>query len=178
MYISYLNEIISNLILLKNHEIVSKLNSITEGMNRHRTIFVMGNGGSAATSIHFAEDLNKSANLRARALVENISDVTALANDCGYETIFLNQLKNHAIKGDILFAISCSGNSINVIKAVEWARENGIRTIGLTGFDGGKLSQIDEIDINVPSNNIRICEDVHMIICHMIVQKLSEKRNG
>jgi D-sedoheptulose 7-phosphate isomerase len=146
-----------------------------------RNIFVIGNGGSAATAIHFASDLNKGAKhplatsgFKARALTENISDLTAIANDTDYDSVFLDQLINCASWGDVLIAISCSGNSRNVINAVKWFEGKNTKSISLTGFDGGELSNITDININVDSENVRVCEDLHLMLCHMISYELSK----
>jgi len=174
MYIQYVEELIYQLdSLTKSFDKMDNIIQIANKMNRNKNIFIIGNGGSAATAIHFAADLNKSAKLRARALVENISEITAISNDYDYNSIFLDQLKNHAVIGDVLVAISCSGNSENIMRAVNWAKDNGVFVIGLTGFDGGYLSKMADMNITIDSDNIRICEDIHLTICHMLTQKLS-----
>jgi D-sedoheptulose 7-phosphate isomerase len=139
-----------------------------------RQIFVCGNGGSAATANHFACDMVKGASygrrqrFRIMALSEQITTLTAYANDVGYEHVFAEQLKNFARPGDVLMALSGSGNSSNVIHAVEYANSAGCYTIGLSGRDGGKLAPLVNLSIHVDEPHMGRIEDAHMVICHMI----------
>ncbi len=139
-----------------------------------RHIFVCGNGGSAATANHFACDMVKGASygrqdrFRIMALSEQIPTLTAYANDVGYDAVFVEPLKNFAHAGDVLIAISGSGNSPNVIRAVEYANSIGCQTIGLSGQDGGKLAPLAKLNIHVHDNHMGRIEDAHMAICHMI----------
>ncbi len=139
-----------------------------------RHIFVCGNGGSASTASHFACDMVKGASygraarFRIMALTDQLPTLTAYANDVGYDCVFLEQLKNFAESGDLFLGISGSGNSPNVIRAMEYARSIGCRTIALTGRDGGQLGPLAELDIRVPAPHMGRIEDAHMIICHMI----------
>ncbi len=146
-------------------------------------VFVIGNGGSAANASHFAQDLakgtriklNQPKRLKAISLTDNTPFITALGNDDGYDTIFEQQLRVMASKGDYLIAISGSGNSPNIIKAVEWANDNGLTTIGLTGFDGGKLKKIANHSMNVVLHDMCTAESVHSIILHYVVLELRER---
>jgi D-sedoheptulose 7-phosphate isomerase len=137
-------------------------------------IFVCGNGGSAATASHFACDIQKGASFgrerrfRLMALTDNMATITAYSNDVSYECCFVEQLKNFAEPGDLLMAISGSGNSPNVLRAVEYANTLGCRTIGLTGRDGGKLAPLVQLNIHVPVPHMGRIEDAHMVVCHMI----------
>ncbi len=139
-----------------------------------RNIFVCGNGGSASTASHFVCDMlkgasyNRPARFRIQALTDSLPTITAYANDVGYEVAFVEQLKNFAAPGDLLMAISGSGNSPNVLRAVEYANSLGCRTIGLTGRDGGQLGPLSQLEINIPDTHMGRIEDGHMIICHMI----------
>jgi D-sedoheptulose 7-phosphate isomerase len=139
-----------------------------------RQIFVCGNGGSASTSSHFVTDLGKGASygrpqrFRIMALTDSISTITAYANDVDYEWAFVEQLKNFAQEGDLLLAISSSGNSPNVLRAVEYANAAGCRTIALTGGNGGKLGPMAQLDLRVNELHTGRIEDAHMAICHMI----------
>jgi len=139
-----------------------------------RHIFVCGNGGSAATANHFACDIVKGASFgrekrfRIMALSEQIPTLTAYANDVGYDCVFAEQLKNFAQPGDVVIAISGSGNSPNVVCAVEFANSLGCFTIGLTGRDGGKLGQLVQLDVRVSDDHMGRIEDGHMVICHML----------
>jgi D-sedoheptulose 7-phosphate isomerase len=145
-------------------------------------VFVMGNGGSAANASHFAQDLAKGTRLnleqekriRALSLTDNLPFVTALGNDDGYHTIFEQQLRTFAKPGDILIAISGSGNSPNIIHAIEWANKNGLVTIGVTGFEGGKLRTINKYSVHVPLNDMCTSESVHSIIFHYVIIQLQK----
>ncbi len=139
-----------------------------------RQIFVCGNGGSAATANHFACDVVKGASygrelrFRIMALSEQIATLTAYANDVGYHAVFVEQLKNFARPKDIVMAISGSGNSPNVVRAIEYARSAGCYTIGLSGRDGGQLRPLVDLSLHVDEPHMGRIEDVHMIMCHMI----------
>ncbi len=145
-----------------------------ETRERGGAIFVCGNGGSASTASHFATDIVKGASsgcggrFRIHALTESLSTITAYANDVSYDAVFEEQLKNFARPGDLLIAISGSGNSPNVLKAVEAAASAGCRTIGMTGKDGGRLGPLVQLNIHVDEQHMGRIEDVHMIVCHMI----------
>ena len=144
-----------------------------------RTIFVVGNGGSASTASHLACDLNKGACLhaakkfRVMALTDNLPTILAISNDIGYDAIFVEQLKNFARAGDVVLGISGSGNSVNVLKAVEWARQAGCTTIGVCGYDGGKLKPLVDCCFHVRVHDMQIAEDVHMILVHILMRVLS-----
>ena len=139
-----------------------------------RQIFVFGNGGSASTASHFVTDVVKSASLdkpkrfRIFALTDTVSTITAYANDLHFEYVFVEQLKNYARPGDLIVAITGSGNSRNVIRALEYATALGCRRIALTGRDGGKTGVLADIHINVAEPHMGRIEDCHMMICHMI----------
>ena len=139
-----------------------------------RTIFVAGNGGSASTASHLACDIVKGASFqresrfRIMALTDNLATITAYSNDVGYDCVFTEQLKNFAQPGDVFMAISGSGNSPNVVNAVEYANSAGCKTVALTGRDGGKLGKAAQLNVQVPVPHMGRIEDAHMIICHMI----------
>jgi len=147
-----------------------------------RCVFIIGNGGSAAAASHFAEDLCKGCladkvpkRFRVLSLTDNTPFVTAIANDLGYDRVFEFQLRQFARAGDILIAISGSGNSPNVLKAVEYARGNSIRVAGLTGFDGGKLGGMATLSINVPIMDMCKAEAVHCVLTHMVTDMLKDR---
>ena len=139
-----------------------------------QAIFVAGNGGSASTASHFACDIVKGASFqrdsrfRIMALTDSLPTITAYSNDVGYDCVFTEQLKNFAKPGDIFMAISGSGNSPNVVNAMEWANSAGCKTVALTGRDGGKLGKVARLNLQVPVPHMGRIEDAHMIICHMI----------
>lgn len=139
-----------------------------------RQIFVFGNGGSAATASHFAVDMVKGASLacqkrfRIMALTDQVPTITAYANDMGYEVVFEEHLRNFARSGDIVLAISSSGNSPNVLRAVEYANSIECVSLGLCGFEGGKLAALCHHSLTVPSTHVGRIEDLHMLTCHLI----------
>jgi D-sedoheptulose 7-phosphate isomerase len=144
------------------------------------SVYTFGNGGSGATASHFASDLNKGAinknkpRFRAVCLNDNVPALTAWANDVDYGTVFAEQVENFVRKGDVVIAISGSGNSPNVIGGVELAREKGAYTIGFTGFDGGLLRDKVDIAIVVQSDIMEQVEDIHLVLEHIITTCLRE----
>jgi D-sedoheptulose 7-phosphate isomerase len=144
-------------------------------------VFIMGNGGSASTASHFVCDLAKNTrydglpHFRAIGLADNMEIFSAYANDEGYENVFSQQLINLIKPGDIVIAISASGNSKNVLNAVDEARKYGVTTIGFTGFDGGRLGQMVDIHIHVQSNIIEHVEDIHLMLEHIIVRTIKDQ---
>jgi D-sedoheptulose 7-phosphate isomerase len=140
----------------------------------NRNIFVCGNGGSASTASHFACDIVKGASHRREkrfriiALGDSMPTLTAYSNDVGYECVFAEQLKNFAGPGDVVMALSGSGNSANVVNAIEYANSIGCRTIALSGRDGGKLAPLAQLNIHVREPHMGRIEDAHMVVCHMI----------
>lgn len=161
---------------LDRSEIGKFIDIINEAYDKGANIYVCGNGGSALTASHFACDFNKGVSselekrFRVIPLTDNIATIMAYANDMSYDDIFSEQLKNHLKKDDVVIGISGSGNSPNVLKAIEIAAKNNNITIGLTGFDGGKLRQIVSHSVNVNCNDMQISEDVHMVLCHLIMK--------
>jgi D-sedoheptulose 7-phosphate isomerase len=147
---------------------------LKEARAAEKHIFVCGNGGSASTASHFACDIvkgasyNREARFRIMALTDSLPTLTAYSNDVGYDCVFVEQLKNFAAPGDVVMGISGSGNSPNVLRAVEYANSIGCRTIALTGRDGGKLGPLAHLNIQVPVSHMGRIEDAHMIVCHMI----------
>ena len=151
-------------------------NSLIDAYHSEKQIFVMGNGGSASTASHFAADVNKGCCLdlekkfKVICLNDNIPTMLALANDLAYEAVFIEQLKNFFKPGDLVIGISGSGNSKNVLNALSYAKENGGRTIGLTGFSGGKLSRIVDVAFIAEVDDMQKVEDMHIIVVHMVMQ--------
>ena len=149
-----------------------------QGEGRH--VFVFGNGGSAATASHFATDLGKGASdktgrrFRVLSLNDNVSWMTALANDYAYEDVFVGQLQNYGRPGDLAFGISVSGNSPNCVKALEWAKKNGLRTVALVGAKRGRMAEIAEQVLVINDTHYGRVEDAHMGICHMLCYAFME----
>ena len=148
---------------------------------RGSNIFIMGNGGSASTASHFVCDLAKNTrceglpHFRVIGLADNMAILTAYANDEGYESVFAQQLANLVQPKDVVIAISASGNSKNVLNAIEEAQKHDVVTIGFTGFDGGRLGQIVNINIHVKSDVIEHVEDIHLMLEHVIVKTIKER---
>jgi D-sedoheptulose 7-phosphate isomerase len=140
-----------------------------------RQVFICGNGGSAALSSHVAVDLGKGASrnrpkrFRVISFTDNVPWLTALGNDISYDEVFVEQLKNFAEKGDVLLAISSSGNSKNIMKAVEYANEVGCETVGVSGFAGGKLKAAVKHHVHIPAEHMGLIEDGQMVVGHILV---------
>lgn len=169
---------------LPMHYVAEALQLIEEAYREGRQVFIIGNGGSASTASHLACDLQKTIlghkgdrkvnRFRVISLCDNTEVITAWANDVGYEVIFSEQLKTLANEGDLLIAISASGNSPNIIKAVDVAKVMGLKVIGLTGFSGGKLRELADVPVHVESNDYGIIENVHLIFGHLATKYLQE----
>lgn len=151
------------------------MNLIMEAYNGKHTIYIFGNGGSSATASHYQNDFNKGISehvdnkFRFQCLNDNVPTLMAIANDIGFEEVFRFQLKNKIEEGDIIIAISGSGNSKNVINAVEYAKSCGSKIIGMTGFTGGKLKELSDISLHVPVMSMQTTEDIHMVFDHLIM---------
>jgi D-sedoheptulose 7-phosphate isomerase len=184
-YLTDLKNVLDRLPLAKLDKIVAAIESAHAA---GRQIFVIGNGGSAATASHIMNDLNKGTlghkgdatwkRFKVIALTDNVSLMTAWANDTNFNTVFSEPLKNLANRGDVLIAISASGNSPNIIAAVEVAKQLGLTVLGLGGFTGGKLAQRADVCFVVPSSGYGPVEDVHMILDHILTGYLYEKLKG
>ena len=171
-YIKHLTQILSK---TDTEEISRFIEILLDARKRDATIFFMGNGGSAATASHFANDIGIGTNSLAKpfrtiSLADNPAVITAIANDDGYENIFLKQLQMLMRNGDVVVAISASGNSINLLKAVEYAKQNGGLTFGITAFDGGELKKIAQYGIHIATEAKEYgpAEDAHMILDHLV----------
>ena len=167
---------------VKTPEIRGVLRLLENAYRSGRSVFVIGNGGSAANASHLTEDLAKGAlqdttkkRFRVLSLVDNTPFLTAVANDLGYERVFEFQLKQFARGGDVLIAISGSGNSPNIVRAVKCARTMKVKVVGVTGFGGGKLRKLADYPLHVPCNDMCKSEAVHAVLFHMIVDLLREK---
>lgn len=176
-YISQKSRLIAE---ISESEIETMIDILLKARDSGNKIFLCGNGGSAATASHFACDLGKGtiSNSKIRFKVISLSDsiplITAWANDTDYSNIFAEQLDALVEPGDVLLAISCSGNSPNILKAVELANCRGAFTVGLSGFKGGKLKELCQFCLVVPSNNMQQIEDVHLVVTHLLTTCLRE----
>jgi len=171
-YFDYLKEIFDKVDLT---EIKAFVEVLLIARENGATIFFMGNGGSAATASHFANDLAFGTNdyekpFKVMSITDNVPVLTALGNDYGYDEIFVRQLKIYGKKGDVLVGISASGNSQNLIMAFEYASISGIRTVALTAFDGGKMREISDQGVHIPTDKKEYgpAEDLHMILDHLV----------
>jgi D-sedoheptulose 7-phosphate isomerase len=179
-YLSYFNNSLNS---LDHGEILQFIELLANAYEKEQTVFVIGNGGSAANASHFANDLakgtlqskNQRKRLRALSLTDNVALMTAYGNDDGYASIFEQQLRTYARPGDIVIAISGSGNSPNVIGAIEWANANGMHTVGVTGFNGGKLKQMAKSTVHVPLDDMCTSESVHSVIFHYVALELQKR---
>ena len=146
-----------------------------------RHVFIFGNGGSAYNASHYVADFVKTAavdgvpRLKAISLVDNYGMTTAIGNDIDYDHTFIYPLESYAKAGDIAVAISCSGNSPNIVAAVDWAKKNGLTVVTISGFAGGKMAEYADIHINVPHDNYGIIEDIHLSVGHIVAQAIYEK---
>lgn len=151
------------------------LNLFMETAKEHKRIYIFGNGGSSATASHFQNDFGKGISeyvedkFRFQCLNDNVATLMAVANDIGFEEVFRFQLTGILEPGDVVMAISGSGNSKNVINAVEYAKSCGNKIIGLTGYNGGKLKKLSDISLHVPINSMQVTEDIHMIYDHLMM---------
>ncbi len=180
----YLTDIIRCLDELRqnNAEFFDRLATVLlKARAEKKTLFFCGNGGSASTASHFTSDLAKGTivegvpRFRALSLADNIPQILAWGNDSCYEDIFVEQLKNLWDEGDVLIGISGSGNSENVLRAIEYANQNGGVTVGLTGFDGGRLKDMVNLCLVVPVHYMQKIEDIHMLVDHLVTSLIREE---
>ncbi len=180
----YLELEISILNKLDQNEINSAMNLLEETREKGSNVYVFGNGGSAATASHMENDFNKGVSekldkkYRFQCINANMATIMAIANDNGYERVFEQQLENKLTEDDVIVAISGSGNSENVVRAVKYAKENGCKIIGMTGYSGGELKKLSDISLHVPLDNMQITEDIHIIFNHMMMYILCGELSG
>ena len=186
---SYFERCSTELHKLNQSDIKSLADSIFEAYQTGACVFICGYGGSGANASHFCEDLGKSTlrptdfendsvkRLKVLSLTDNTPYILAWANDEGYDRIFVEQLKNLAGPDDVLVAISGSGNSPNVLRAVDWANKHNMKTCGITGFDGGLLRQTASTSIHVPLDDMGLVESIHLVIFHWILDDVYGRIN-
>jgi len=175
-YLEYLQAVLRR---IDPAEIGAFIRTLLDARERSATIFFIGNGGSAATASHFANDLSIGTNeydkpFRAFSLADNVPILTAIGNDFGYEEIFVRQLRALGKSGDVLVGISASGNSPNLLKAFEYASSIGISTVAITAFDGGKMKALASHGIHVPTDMKEYgpAEDAHLVLDHLVTAYL------
>jgi D-sedoheptulose 7-phosphate isomerase len=175
---SYLSKLAKALDALDREQLDSAVNVIANAWQTGRQIITFGNGGSSLTALHFINDWNKSISMasgkpfRGRSLVDNVGLIMAYGNDISFQDIFIEQLKNVLQPGDLALAISGSGNSENVVRAVRYANENGATTLGLCGYRGGKLKDMAQHVVWADVDDMQLSEDVHSIFGHIVMQRL------
>ena len=177
-YIEALKEVLDN---FPHEQFERFIDAMLDAYHKERRIFVMGNGGSASTASHWVCDINKGCSLgkekkfKMMCLNDSISTMLAYANDLSYEDVFVEQLTNFFASGDVVIGISGSGNSENVLRAIDYANNNGGTTVGLCGYSGGKLFQMVDIPILAKVDDMQKVEDIHMIVAHMSMQRIIQE---
>ena len=180
----FLDRVASELAKIDPAQVKNLADLVHERYLAGRFVFIIGNGGSGSNASHLCEDLGKGTikrelfnddrvkRLKVLSLTDNTPYILAWGNGEGFERVFLEQLKNLAGPGDLLIAISGSGNSPNVLRAIEWANRNGLTTFGCTGFDGGKLRQLAQHGLHVPLDDMGIVESIHLTAFHWVVDNM------
>ena len=175
---AYLGRLITLLSTIDRDRIDNAVQIVADAWLSGKQIITLGNGGSSMTALHFINDWNKSVFMsskkpfRGRSLVDNVGLIMSYGNDVSFQDVFIEQLKNILMPGDLVVAISGSGNSENVIRAVQYANQNGAVTLGLCGYSGGKLKDISQHILWVNVDDMQLAEDVHSIFGHMVMQRL------
>jgi D-sedoheptulose 7-phosphate isomerase len=183
---SYLSLVQREIDKLDVSQIQAMADAIYKRYQTNRFVYIIGNGGSGANASHLCEDLGKSTvldfenqkRLKVLSLTDNTPYILAWGNDTSFDRIFVEQLKNFGEAGDLLIAISGSGNSPNVLRAVEWAKDHGIETIGVTGFGGGKLKQLADLSVHCPADDMGVTESLHQILFHYVLDDVHGRING
>jgi D-sedoheptulose 7-phosphate isomerase len=187
---SYLDRLNREVARLDQDDIQKWADLVYEAWKNGQFVFIIGNGGSGTTASHMAEDLGKSTlrpedlkdeskrRLKVLSLTDNNGWLLAVGNDCGYEQIFVQQLMNYGSKGDLLLAISGSGNSPNILAAVDWANRHDLVTFGLTGYSGGKLKQMQQHGLHVELDDMGMVESIHLCVFHWVLNDVYARING
>lgn len=175
-YLRYLAGVFS---MIDREAIAAFVEVLLDARRREAQIFFLGNGGSASTASHWVNDLTRWRDrpFRAISLTDNVAVMTAYANDFGYDEVFIRQLQTLMEPNDVVVAISASGNSPNVVLAIEYANAHGALTVGLTGFDGGRLRELVSVAVHAPTNKGEYgpAEDVHMVLDHLVTSYLEHR---
>lgn len=175
---NYINDIHAVIDQLDKNAISEFLNLMKQAAQNKSRVYICGNGGSASTASHFTGDYNKglkSYNFDFICLSDNIAAMMAIANDISYDEIFRYQLKDKLTENDIVIGISGSGNSKNIVNALEYANECNAMTIGITGYNGGKVKEMCKLALHCPINDMQVVEDIHLILNHMTMRILKEE---
>jgi len=186
---AYLDRLNREVARLNQDDIQNWADLVFDAWKNGRFVFIFGNGGSATTASHFAEDLGKSSlrpedlkdeskkRLKVLSLTDNAGWLLAVGNDCGYDQIFVQQLMNYGSRGDLVIAISGSGNSPNVLTAVDWANRHGLVTFGLTGYSGGKLKALQQHGLHVDLPDMGMVESIHLCVFHWVLNDVFARIN-
>jgi len=177
----YIEKVIDTLGKIDTEAISGVADVLIETLYSNGTIYIFGNGGSAATASHIQNDFNmgmseySNKKFKFVCLSDNVATITAIANDFSYDEIFVRQLKDRLSENDVVIAISGSGNSKNIIKAVEYAKTKDNTVIGITGFDGGRLEQLSDYNLHADIDDMQVSEDIHLLFSHLIMRVLKFK---
>jgi D-sedoheptulose 7-phosphate isomerase len=186
---SYLDRLNREVARLHLADIQKWADLVYDAWLNERFVFIIGNGGSGTTASHMAEDLGKSTirpedlkdetkkRLKVLSLTDNAGWLLAVGNDCGYDQIFVQQLMNYGSRGDLLIAVSGSGNSPNILAAVDWANRQGLATFGLTGYRGGKLKAMQQHGLNVELDDMGMVESIHLCVFHWVLNDVYARMN-
>lgn len=180
-YKQYIENLCQILNSIDNDELAKFVDLVKEAQSKQHTVFIIGNGGSASTASHWATDLGKGLHhrknqgVKALSLSDNVSWISAAANDINYDSVFSDQLRAHAKEGDLLIAISASGNSPNIIKAIQQAKDMDVTTLSIVGFDGGKAKESSDFTVHIPTDHGKygLAEDVQLILNHFLCDYLA-----
>jgi len=185
----YLDRLNREVARLNQAEIRQWADLVFDAWKNGRFVFIIGNGGSGTTASHMAEDLGKSTlrpedlkdeakkRLKVLSLTDNNGWLLAVGNDCGYDQVFVQQLMNYGSRGDLLLAISGSGNSSNILAAVDWANRHGLITFGLTGYSGGKLKTMQQYGLHVELDDMGMVESIHLCVFHWVLNDVYARIN-
>jgi len=185
----YVDRLKKELSRLDQGQLLDWADLVYQAWQCERFVFIFGNGGSGTTATHMAEDLGKSSlkdedlrdeskkRLKVISLTDNLGWILAVGNDLAYDQIFVQQLMNYGSQGDLVIAISGSGNSPNVLHAVDWANRHGLITLGLTGYDGGKLKQLAQHNMHVPLDDMGMVESIHLCLYHWVLNDVHARIN-
>jgi D-sedoheptulose 7-phosphate isomerase len=187
---AYLDRLNREVARLNQAEVLRWADLVYGAWQNGRFVFIIGNGGSGTTASHMAEDLGKSTlrpqelqdetkrRLKVLSLTDNNGWLLAVGNDCGYDQVFVQQLMNYGSAGDLLIAISGSGNSPNILTAVDWAQRHGLVTFGLTGYSGGKLKAMQQHGLHVALDDMGMVESIHLCVFHWVLNDVFARING
>lgn len=158
-------------------DVAALIAGLEKARSERRTVFLMGNGGSAATALHMANDLARATRpgippFHVTCLSGNVSHLSGLANDYGYDQVFVRQLTDLVEPGDVVFGISASGNSMNCVNALTYGRQQGAVTLSFLGFDGGRMKALSDLSVHVPCPDYLLVEDVHLMLAHCLARAL------